>query len=340
MSTSESSCKESASKSNDDGVCDDMIGKLQNISTDDNTDNKEDIVLSVCANCGKGEEEGSNLKSCAACKLVKYCSRDCQQAHRLKHKRECKKRAAELHDIELFKQPPPPEDCPICFQQLPILETGSKYQTCCGKVICSGCMHAPLYDNQGNEVDNQKCPFCRTPHPTGDEIIERLNKRVEVEDPLAIHNLGVFYRDGTNGFPQDDTKALELFHQLGELGHAKAYCSIGYYYHYGRAVRQDKKKATHYLELAAMKGDADARCNLGIAAAKEGNWERALKHFMIAVRSGHDDSLEKIQQLYSIGSATKEEYTKALQFYQAYLGEIKSPQRDKAAATYEECRYY
>ena len=41
----------------------------------------------ICANCGKGEEAGSSLKACTACKLVKYCSRDCQLAHRPQHKR-------------------------------------------------------------------------------------------------------------------------------------------------------------------------------------------------------------------------------------------------------------
>ena len=82
---------------------------------------------------------------------------------------ECKKRAAELHDEELFKQPPPEEDCPICFTRIPTLDTGSQYYTCCGKVICSGCCYAPVYDNQGNKVDNKKCPYCRTPWPSSYE---------------------------------------------------------------------------------------------------------------------------------------------------------------------------
>ena len=60
----------------------------------------------ICANCGKGEEEITSLKACVACKIVKYCSRDCQKAHRPQHKKECRKRAAELHDEALFKQPP------------------------------------------------------------------------------------------------------------------------------------------------------------------------------------------------------------------------------------------
>ena len=92
---------------------------------------------------------------------------------------------------ELFKQPPPKEDCPICFQQLPLLKTGYRYNSCCGKVICSGCCYAPVYDDQGNEVDNQKCPFCRTPHPyTDEEMIERTAKRVENDRPYHLWGRG------------------------------------------------------------------------------------------------------------------------------------------------------
>jgi len=54
------------------------------------------METSTCANYGKGEEESNNLKSCVACKMVKYCNRDCQIAHRPMHKKACKKRAAEL----------------------------------------------------------------------------------------------------------------------------------------------------------------------------------------------------------------------------------------------------
>ena len=114
-------------------------------------------VVSVCANCGKGEEESHKLKNCTACKLTKYCNRECQIAHRPQHKKECRKRAKELYDEQLFKQPPLAEDCPICFQLLPTLITGYRYMSCCGKVICCGCIYAPLYDTYGNEVDNKKC---------------------------------------------------------------------------------------------------------------------------------------------------------------------------------------
>jgi len=61
---------------------------------------------------------------------------------------------------------------------------------------------------------------------------------------------------------------------------------------------------------------------------------------MIAVGDGHADSLQEIQDLFTNGQVTKEDYTKALRLYQEYLSEIKSRQRDEAAAADEECRYY
>jgi len=170
-----------------------------------------------------------------------------------------------INDEELFKQPPSQyEDCPICFLLLPVLNGGIRYQSCCGKLICCGCFYAPVYDNQGNEVDNQKCSFCRTPHPaSSEEAVERMKKRMEAGDAEAIYNQGSYYRDGRNGFPQDYNKALELWHRAGELGYAEAYVNIGYSYNTGRGVEVDKEKAKCYFEHAAVMGSTISRHNLG-----------------------------------------------------------------------------
>ena len=301
--------------------------------------NKNEV--SVCANCGKGEEESDKLKACTACKMVKYCNRECQIAHRPQHKKDCKKKAKELHDEQLFKQPPPEEDCPICFQQLPSIENGYRYMVCCGKVICGGCIRAPLYDNHGNEVDNEKCAFCRILFPASDEeLVERTMKRVESNDGQAVFNQGCWYSYGEHGFPQDYGKALELWHRAVKQGFTNAYNRIGDAYDEGRGVEKDLKKAKHYYELAAIGGDSYSRHNLGREEALAGNFDRALKHWMIALCSGSSKSLKDIQTMYSNGDATKDDYTKALQSYQAYLGEIKSDQRDKAAEAGERYRYY
>ena len=301
---------------------------------------------STCANCGKKGDDVNNV--CNKCKQVKYCNASCKKKHRHKHKKQCEEyvrlaaeHAAELHDIELFKQPPPPEDCPICFLRLPMINMSWRYMTCCGKRLCCGCSYAPVYDNQGNEVDNNKCAFCRTPDPTSyEEMIECEKKRVDLDDPIAIFNLGMYHCDGINGFTQNYTKALELWHRAAELGYTKAYFNIGYAYCEGEGVEVDKKKALHYFELAAMGGSIVARRDLGNNEKTAGNMERASRHYIIAARSGCTESLNSIKKLYTNGHATKEDYMKALQSYQIYLGEIKSDQRDAAAAAQENCRYY
>ena len=318
-----------------------------NISNSNNiTSTGADSSISICANCGKEGDDVNNI--CNKCKVVKYCNASCKKKHRSKHKTKCEEHvrlaaehAAKLHDIELFKQPPSNGDCPICFIRLPLLSTGWRYNGCCGKTICSGCCYAPLYDNQGNKVDNEKCAFCRAPWPnTHEEGVERGKKRAEAGEANAMHSFGCYYSVGLNGFPQDYNKALELFHRAAELGDLEAYCEVGLAYYEGRGVETDKRKANYYFQLAAMGGNAIARYNLGLLELTAGNIDRALKHHMIAVRDGYTKSLEQIKLMYSNGDATKGDYTKALQLYQTYLEEIKSVQRDKAAADDEKYRYY
>ena len=163
---------------------------------------------------------------------------------------------------------------------------------------------------------------------------------MDVGDANAIFNMGVYYFNGVFGISQDFTKGLEFFHKAAELGCSKAYNSIGYAYDEGKGVGGDKKKAEHYYELAAIGGCEKARYNLGMNEKEAGNMDRALKHFMIAVKGGYAESLKKIQELYSNGHATKDDYTTALHAYQEYLVEIKSKQRDEAAAYDDDYRYY
>ena len=338
MSTPNLNCNEGASKSNDDGLCE-VNDRVKNMSTTDDND------VSICANCGK---EGSDVtNTCNKCNSVMYCNAACKKKHRHKHKKQCEEhlrlateRAAELHDQELFKQPPPAEDCPVCFIRMPSLVTGSVYKSCCGKTICSGCVHAPVYDDQGNEVADT-CPFCRVPAPKSDEEVnERTLKLVEAKDANAMYNIGCCYFRGDRGFPRNYNKAIELYIRAAELGYAPAYNNLGACYGNGEGVEVDKKKAIHYWEKAAMLGPADARYNLGVFEVQADNTERAKKHWMIAAKDGDSMSLAAIQSLHSAGLVTKEEYTTSLCAYQTYLNEVKSVQRDEAAATREQYRYY
>ena len=312
----------------------DLISEMLSQQQIDDLSNNENDV-SVCANCGK---EGSNLNICNKCKEATYCNAACKKKHRSKHKKECERRVAEMHDEALFIEPPPQHgDCPICFLRLPYLNSGIRYMACCGKILCSGCFHADVYDNHGNIIDEEKCPFCRTPRPTTEEeVIKRRKKRMEVGDPYAFYSMGSSYFFGQYGVPQDSAKAIELWHKAGKFG----YNNIGHSYNNGDGVERDAKMASHYFELAAMEGDAAARHNLGADEYIAGNYDRALKHYMVAVRGGDTDSVKAIQQLYMDGHVEKDHYANALRSHQVYLNEIKSDQRDKAAAFHDGYRYY
>mmetsp|Transcript_34174 Transcript_34174/g.62919 ORF Transcript_34174/g.62919 Transcript_34174/m.62919 type:complete len:300 (+) Transcript_34174:248-1147(+) len=283
--------------------------------------------ISQCAACGN--KGGDDLKACTACKLVKYCSVTCQKAHRPRHKKQCKRRAAELFDEALFQEPPPKDDCPICFLPLWFGTENRIYQPCCGKVLCNGCVYA-VEAEINNSLRNIQphCPFCRTPICTSnEELIERCTKRMEANDAEAFMILGCHYHEGEMGLPKDLKKSIGPLLRASELGSLHAHYHLGQAYYDGEGVEKDMKKAIHHWERAAMGGHVQARHNLGFL---ETNDNRAKKHFMIAARAGYDDSLGTIGNMFTAGHVTKEEYEETLRANKDSLDEMKSDQRDIA----------
>jgi len=294
----------------------------------------------TCAACGKGEGDGANLKTCTACKSVKYCSVACQKLHRPSHKKECRARAAQLFDEALFKQPPPEEDCAICFLQLPYAgasyageEIPVLYKSCCGKRLCHGCMYANHGCMFGVRVGtgNGTCPFCRKPMAKShDEERRRCTKRMEAGDADAFHFIGIRYLLGRDGLPQDIDRGLELSERAAELGSAHAQYNVAAFYSSGEYAPRNAKKALFHNQQAAMKGHMISRDNLGCDEGEIGNLDRAIKHWMIATASGNKSSLDKIQDMFTRGMVSKAQYESALRAYQSHQEEVKSDQRTRA----------
>ena len=291
---------------------------------------KESDTKICCASCGKAGGDGIKLKRCTACYLVKYCSVKCQKDHRPKHKKACKKRAAELHDEILFKQPESTHlgDCPICCLPLPIDTSKSGLYSCCSKLICIGCTYA----NQKREIRGrleQKCPFCRKAVPsTQEQSVERLMKRVEANDPVALCDMGKErFHEG------DYTAAFEYWSKAAALGDVHAHFELSVMYQNGEVVDKDDKKQKHHLTEAAIGGHPDARHNLGCIEGRNGHYDRAAKHLIIAANLGLEKSLERVKTLYKAGdeAVSKEDFDAVLHGYQAAIDATKSPQRDEAA---------
>jgi TPR repeat protein len=290
-----------------------------------------------CAACGDSDVGGGSLKACAACNLVKHCNKSCQVAHWPAHKKACKERLAELFDEKLFKRLPPNEDCPICYLRLPIETDQSMYQSCCGKMLCCGCVYAHAVAASDTERFKFKCVFCRTEGSYSDEeSIERMKKRVEANDAQAMVNLGSYYRLGTMGLRQDHAKALELFHESAKLGNHHAHHNLSVFYREGDIVEKDTRKAIYHGQLGAMTGNVDARYNLGCDEGNAGNIDRAYKHWMISANDGCDSSMKAVQDGYKSGSVRKDDHANTTRAYGNSIDEMKSDDRDRYAAKISE----
>mmetsp|Transcript_6540 Transcript_6540/g.8413 ORF Transcript_6540/g.8413 Transcript_6540/m.8413 type:complete len:297 (+) Transcript_6540:69-959(+) len=282
-----------------------------------------------CAACGKSSND---LKTCNACKLVKYCNVTCQKAHRPKHKTACKHRAAELHEKALFSPPPPKQDCPICCLPLPISKSDIQYQYCCGQHLCTGCIFFHMKEFLNQEVYN--CPFCRMPATIDDdaEYLRRIHARIDAGDAEAMHCLGCKYSDGEKGLTKNHQKAMEWWSKAAKLGLSTANRNIAAAYYDGRGVPKDPKKEKYYHEIAAMAGHVSSRSVLGTIEYNEGHFDRAYKHWMMAAKAGCTYSLKEVQEGFENRFVTKEQYEEILVAFKDSVDEMQSVQRDHAVA--------
>ena len=297
----------------------------------DNADSEKKVIMMMfcCAGCGIAEVDDIKLMQCAACDLVRYCSYGCQKYHMPQHKKDCKKRAAELRYEILFKQPESSDDgdCPICLLPLPIDSRKTILTGCCSKVICDGCNFAYIMrECQGSKAPI--CPFCR--HLTDmskEEYRRNLMKRIEANDPEAMSHKG--FDCESEG---DYISAFGYYSKATELGYVEAHFSLSGLYREGQGVEKDEKKEVHHLEEAAIGGHPKARHNLGFVELINGRDARAVKHLIIAANLGDDMSVDLLKLCYRDGLVSKDDFAAALRGHQAAADATKSPQMEAAEA--------
>eukprot|EP00984_Skeletonema_dohrnii_P018511 scaffold8668_cov89-Skeletonema_dohrnii-CCMP3373.AAC.7 len=280
-----------------------------------------------CASCGIAEVDDIKLKKCNDCDLVRYCSDQCQQDHL---QQCCKKRAAELRDEILFRQPESSHlgDCPICFLPLPLdkMRSSLYLYSCCSTTICNGCAYANQKRERAEKLQ-PACPFCRNIiRETDEEINKNEMKRAATNDPVAMSSMGTRrYEEG------DYVGAFEYIVKAAELGDAMSHYKLSHLYREGLGVEKDDKMRLYHLEKAAIAGNPDARENLACHEGRNERFDRAVKHFIIAANLGHDDSIRKLKGCYAGGLVSKEDFAAALREHQAAVDATKSPQREEAS---------
>ena len=223
----------------------------------------------------------------------------------------------EVADIDLFAPIPPKEDCPICFLPLPIRNDESCYMTCCGTVLCFGCM----YSSRANGLKDL-CAFCRQPFARNARIDSaRLKKRMEHQDPMAFNMMAHKYGTGEGGVEVNDRKALDLSIRAAELGRAEAYYNVA---SKGFVIGS---KARAWFEVSAKKGFYQAHEHLGEVEETSGNINTAIKHWTVAANAGSQSALNMLMKAYRNSQFSKEELAQVLRDFQASNDETKGEAR-------------
>ena len=201
-------------------------------------------------------------------------------------------------------------------------------QACCCTAICNGCFHA----NRAREDEGglkRKCPFCRKrPPKTKKEADICLMNRAAANDPLALRKIGLDKYLRGNDDDETFLEAVEYLSRAAALRDAFALFYLSCFRRMGKGVERDEKLGIYYLEESALAGANDARFALGMFEEEKGNFDRAVKHWIIAANCGHDDSLDSLKKCYKEGRISKEDFASALRTHQATVNATKSPQRE------------
>ena len=171
-----------------------------------------------------------------------------------------------------------------------------------------------------------RCPFCRKITPETDEENKKLFiERAELNDPIALGNLGSFNFDGV-----DHESALQYLSVAAELGDVNSIFNLSLKYSNGEGVEEDRAKERALLEKAAIAGHTSARYNLGFIETYDGRFHRAVKHWKISATLGHEMSTKALKNCYKAGYISKEDFAATLRANQAAVDATKSPQRQAA----------
>ena len=112
----------------------------------------------------------------------------------------------------------------------------------------------------------------------GSKIDENFyGKRSRTKCPVAMCQVGNWHFKQRNF-----SAALSYYSKASELDNAESNGMLGEMYLEGKGVEKDESKAVYLWEKSAIAGHPEARHILGSIDWKNGQQERAIKHWLIA----------------------------------------------------------
>ena len=130
----------------------------------------------------------------------------------------------------------------------------------------------------------------------------------------AVFKLGECYFDG-QGVSRDSEKAVALFRQAAEKGHAAAQHALAMRFEYGYGVEPDLTEAAKWYRLAAEQGNPEAQTALGIVLANGNGVPRdeaqAVKWFREAASKGDETAQFNLAGCYYDGRGVLPDFQEA-----------------------------
>lgn len=158
------------------------------------------------------------------------------------------------------------------------------------------------------------------------EIAKKIAKAEEQKKEQAkkntlerLYNEANNYYYATNGVSQDYKKALELYLQAAEQGHAEAQTQVGYMYSMGMGTNEDKSRAISWYRKAANQGNIYSQYNLGLfyenGLGVEKDLGSAAYWYEKSALQGYKKAQFKVGYLYDYGLGVVKNKQEAMQWY-------------------------
>ena len=139
------------------------------------------------------------------------------------------------------------------------------------------------------------------------------NETVEL-DHTRLMDLGEQYLN-----KGDVERAVSCFKKSAEFGNAKAQRRLGYFYFWGKGIREDKREAVKWYRLAAGQGNAEAQRRLGycyyVGKGIREDKREAVKWYRLAAGQGNAEAQWRLGDFYFWGEGIREDKQEAVKWY-------------------------
>lgn len=218
---------------------------------------------------------------------------------------------------------------------LPLKAVECTFWSCCGKVICSGCIYDQVEADKKEgriTIDTMRariCPFCRT-EEINNNTIEKDVKLAKAGNHNAIYRIGSYNFHGEKFLQQDKEEGIKWWRRAAEAGSPWASHNLGVCYMDGEVVGKDVGRALEYFQKSAELGAPQAFVGIGTVLMEKDAVKEAYLNHRKAVICGYSDKrvFDLLRKGYKDGFLTKEEYAYTLREHQKASDEMKSESRE------------